>query len=265
MPLKLAVSGKGGVGKTTVSAMLASLYGRKGTPVLAVDADPSPNLASALGVSKEVRDKVVPLSQMLDLIEERTGVRPGSSYGAMFRLNPQVDDLVDKFGLRVTDKVSLLVLGSVESGGSGCFCPENALLRRLVKHMVLDRDEVLIMDMEAGVEHLGRGTAEGVDLMLIVVEPGLRSVETAMRIKSLAADVGITNVAGVVNKVRTQEDLDAIRQELDKIGISCIGSVSLDAGMVRADLSGLSPMETISAQTMESLERLAVSVAKYAQ
>lgn len=265
MPLKLAVSGKGGVGKTTVSAMLASLYGRKGTPVLAVDADPSPNLASALGVSKEVREKIVPLSQMLDLIEERTGVRPGSSYGAMFRLNPQVDDLVDKFGLRVTDKVSLLVLGSVESGGSGCFCPENALLRRLVKHMVLDRDEVLIMDMEAGVEHLGRGTAEGVDLMLIVVEPGLRSVETAMRIKSLAADVGITNVAGVVNKVRTQEDLDAIRQELDKIGISCIGSVSLDAGMVRADLSGSSPMETISAQTMESLERLAVNVAKYAQ
>ena len=265
MPLKLAVSGKGGVGKTTVSAMLASLYGRKGTPVLAVDADPSPNLASALGVSKEVREKIVPLSQMLDLIEERTGVRPGSSYGAMFRLNPQVDDLVDKFGLRVTDKVSLLVLGSVESGGSGCFCPENALLRRLVKHMVLDRDEVLIMDMEAGVEHLGRGTAEGVDLMLIVVEPGLRSVETAMRIRSLAADVGITNVAGVVNKVRTQEDLDAIRQELDKIGISCIGSVSLDAGMVRADLSGSSPMETISAQTMESLERLAVNVAKYAQ
>jgi len=265
LPLKLAVSGKGGVGKTTVSAMLASLYGRKGTPVLAVDADPSPNLASALGVSKEVREKIVPLSQMLDLIEERTGVRPGSSYGAMFRLNPQVDDLVDKFGLRVTDKVSLLVLGSVESGGSGCFCPENALLRRLVKHMVLDRDEVLIMDMEAGVEHLGRGTAEGVDLMLIVVEPGLRSVETAMRIRSLAADVGITNVAGVVNKVRTQEDLDAIRQELDKIGISCIGSVSLDAGMVRADLSGSSPMETISAQTMESLERLAVNVAKYAQ
>lgn len=245
--------------------MLASLYGRKGTPVLAVDADPSPNLASALGVSKEVREKVVPLSQMLDLIEERTGVRPGSSYGAMFRLNPQVDDLVDKFGLRVTDKVRLLVLGSVESGGSGCFCPENALLRRLVKHMVLDRDEMLIMDMEAGVEHLGRGTAEGVDLMLIVVEPGLRSVETATRIKSLAADVGITNVAGVVNKVRTQEDLDAIRQELDKIGISCIGSVSLDAGMVRADLSGSSPMETISAQTMESLERLAVNVAKYAQ
>ncbi len=245
--------------------MLASLYGGKGTPVLAVDADPSPNLASALGVSKEVREKVVPLSQMLDLIEERTGVRPGSSYGAMFRLNPQVDDLVDKFGLRVTDKVRLLVLGSVESGGSGCFCPENALLRRLVKHMVLDRDEVLIMDMEAGVEHLGRGTAEGVDLMLIVVEPGLRSVETAMRIKNLAADVGITNVAGVVNKVRTQADLDAIRQELDKIGISCIGSVSLDAGMVRADLSGSSPMETISAQTMESLERLAVNVAKYAQ
>jgi CO dehydrogenase maturation factor len=265
MTLKLAVSGKGGVGKTTVSAMLAVLYGQKGRLVLAVDADPSPNLASALGIPRDVREKVTPLSQMLDLIEERTGVRPGLSYGSIFRLNPQVDDLVDKYGVRVTNNVRLLVLGSVESGGSGCFCPENALLRRLMKHIVLDRDEVLIMDMEAGVEHLGRGTAEGVDIMLIVVEPGLRSVETASRIKALAEDVGIKNVAGAVNKVRSEDDLVLIRGELEKIGVPCIGSVMLDPGMVTADLNGLSPMEMISRETMESLEELAVNVGKYAR
>ncbi len=264
MPLKLAVSGKGGVGKTTVSAMLAGIYGRKGKPVLAVDADPSPNLASALGIPREVRDKITPLSRMLDLIEERTGVRPGSSFGAVFRLNPEVDDIVDRYGVKVSDKVTLLVLGSVEAGGSGCFCPEHALLRRLIKHLVLDRDEVLIMDMEAGVEHLGRGTAEGVDLMLIVVEPGMRSVEAAQRIKSLAADVGIKKVAAVVNKVRAQDDLDAIRSELDKVRIPFIGSVSQDPGMVAADLKGGSPLEMVSRKTLESLERLAESVIGFA-
>ncbi len=242
--------------------MLAGIYGKKGHPVLAVDADPSPNLASALGVAAGLNTKIVPLSQMLDLIEERTGVRPGSSYGAMFRLNPQVDDLVDKFGVRVTDKVRLLVLGSVEGGGTGCFCPEHALLRRLVKHLVLDRDEVLIMDMEAGVEHLGRGTAEGVDLMIIVVEPGMRSVETAMRIKSLAADVGISKVAAVVNKARTQEDVTAIRTELDKIGIQSIGALLHDPEMVSADLRGVSPMEVVSSETMRSFEQLVENVDK---
>ena len=262
--MKLAVSGKGGVGKTTVSAMLAGLYGKRGKPVLVVDADPSPNLALALGVPKQARDKITPLSQMLDLIEERTGVRPGSSYGKMFKLNPEVEDLVDKFGLRVTDKVRLLVLGSVEAGGSGCFCPENALLRRLVKHVVLDRDEVLIMDMEAGVEHLGRGTAEGVDLMLVVVEPGLRSVETAARIKSLASDVGISKVVAVVNKVRVDADLDAVRNELEQIGIPIIGSIPQDPAMVSADLKGSSPTDLVSAATMDAVRHLMERIDGYA-
>ncbi len=262
MPLKLAVSGKGGVGKTTVSAILAILFGKKGNSVLAVDADPSPNLAIALGVPEEVRKGIVPLSQMLDLIEERTGVRPGSSYGAIFRLNPRVDDIVDRYNVKVNDKIRLIILGSVEGGGTGCFCPESALLRRLIKHLVLDRDEVLIMDMEAGVEHLGRGTAEGIDLMIIVVEPGMRSVETATRIKALAADVGITNVAAVVNKARTQEDIVRVNNELDKIGIPSIGALFHDPEMVSADLRGVSPIEVISSETMKTFEQLVENVDK---
>jgi len=192
-------------------------------------------------------------------------VTPGSSFGAIFKINPQVDDIVDKYGVKVTDKIRLLVLGSVEAGGTGCFCPEHALLRRLTKHLVLDRNDVLIMDMEAGVEHLGRGTAEGVDLMLIVVEPGLRSVEAARRIKTLAADVGIRKVAAVVNKVRESSDLEAISVEMQGLGTPILSSISQDPGLVAADLEGESPLEIASEETLCSLERLAEGMSEFAK
>lgn len=244
MALRVAVSGKGGVGKTTVAAILARLLGREGKKVLAVDIDPSPSLGSALGVPKEVRDQTEPISKMLDLVEERTGVRPGSSYGSLFTMNPKVNDLADKFGVPTEDDVTLLTLGTIETGASGCFCPENALVRRLVSHLILKRDEALVMDMEAGVEHLGRGTADSVDILIIVIEPGTRSVETARNIKKLAEDIGLKRIVAVLNKSRGEKDVEFAREHLKNMDIELLGSVPYSDCVVGADLDDVSPMDS---------------------
>ncbi|UCG71074.1 MAG: AAA family ATPase [Thermoplasmata archaeon] len=240
--MKIAVSGKGGVGKTTVAGILARLFGREGKNVLVIDADPDSNMASAIGVPAEKRKGIVPLSQMFDLIEERTGARPGQSYGGMFKLNPKVDDLVERFGIEGKDHVKLLVLGTISAGGGGCFCPENALLKALIKHLLL-KEEILIMDMEAGIEHLGRGTAKNVDVLIIVVEPGLRSVETAARIKALAKDIEIKKIVAVLNKVNNREEEGLIKRELEKIGILMAGVIPYNKGVIETDLMGVSPLD----------------------
>ncbi len=243
MPLKIAVSGKGGVGKTTVAGILARLLGREKKKVLVIDADPDSNLASAIGIPRKKREGLVPLSRMFDLIEERTGARPGQSYGGLFKLNPKVDDLVDRYGIEGKDGVKLLVLGTISSGGSGCFCPENTLLKALMKHLMLESEQVVIMDMEAGIEHLGRGTAKKVDLLIIVVEPGLRSVETAGRIKSLAKDIEIKKIVAVLNKVNNKEEEELIRSELEKLDIPLAGVIPYNKGVIASDLKGISPLD----------------------
>jgi CO dehydrogenase maturation factor len=243
MVQKIAVSGKGGVGKTTVAGILARLLGREGKSVLVIDADPDSNMASAIGVPKEMRGSIVPLSRMFDMIEERTGARPGQSYGGMFSLSPKVDDLVDKYGVEGKDGVNLLVLGTITSGGGGCFCPENSLLRALMRHVLFDKEQFVIMDMEAGIEHLGRGTAKSVDALVVVVEPGLRSLETASRIKSLAGDIGLSKIVAVLNKVSNQDEDELITKELEKIGISKAGAIPYNKGVISADLKGISPLD----------------------
>jgi CO dehydrogenase maturation factor len=243
MVQKIAVSGKGGVGKTTVAGILARLLGREGKSVLVIDADPDSNMASAIGVSKETREGIVPLSRMFDMIEERTGARPGESYGGMFSLSPKVDDLVDKYGVEGKDGVMLLVLGTITSGGGGCFCPENSLLRALMRHVLFDKEQFVIMDMEAGIEHLGRGTAKNVDALVVVVEPGLRSLETASRIKSLAEDIGLSKIVAVLNKVSSQDEEDLIAKELENIGISKAEAIPFNKGVISADLQGVSPLD----------------------
>ncbi len=243
MALKIAVSGKGGVGKTTVAGILSRLYGREGKRVLVLDADPASNLASAIGVPKEMRGRIVPLSKMLDLIEERTGVRPGSSYGGMFTINPKVDDLAAKYAVEGKDGVRLLVLGTISTGGGGCFCPESALLKTLIKHLVLEKDQYMIMDMEAGLEHLGRASSRNMDVMIVVVEPGMRSLETAEKIKDLASQIGIKKVVAVLNKASSVEERGLVEEELRKAGLPLAATIPYNRRLVEADLKGVSPLD----------------------
>ena len=240
--MKIAVAGKGGVGKTTVAAMLARIYARQGRKVIAIDADPATSLASGLGVSRSERDAIKPLSGMLDLIEERSGARPGASYGGMFKLNPKVDDLVDTYGVRAMDGVTLLVLGTIETPGSGCFCPESTLLKALMSH-VLSGEEVVIMDMEAGLEHLGRSTARNVDVMLIVVEPGMRSVDTAVTIARMAKEIGVHKILVVLNKATSENEEALVAKELKKNQLVLIATIPNSNLIKGADLLGVSPMD----------------------
>jgi CO dehydrogenase maturation factor len=232
--LKLAITGKGGGGKTTLTALLAARYAELGRAVLAIDADPSPCLGAALGFPPRALETVSPISEMDQLILERTGAEPGS-YGGYFKLNPRVDDLPDRFSA-LHEGVKLLELGGVESGGSGCICPESTLLRALITHILLRRDEVVLLDMYAGVEHLGRATADAVDAMLVVVEPTLRSLGTAEQIKRLAQDIGLERIFLVGSKVRDDGDQAYIGDHTP--GLPVLGFLPQDDAVRQADRQG---------------------------
>ena len=232
--MKIAISGKGGVGKTTLAALLAQHYADQDRDVFAVDADPSPCLAGALGLPDNLREKLHPIAKMDVLIEERTGAKPGA-LGGFFTLNPRVDDLPERFS--VTHKgVRLLEMGSVDLGGSGCICPESAMLKTLFTHLLFRDDEVLIIDMYAGVEHLGRATVDFVDAMIVVVEPTQRSLSTASQIKKLSKDIGLERLWLVGNKVRTEEELKFLEQESP--GLPLLGTLPMDLGVLDADRLG---------------------------
>ena len=237
--MKIAISGKGGVGKTTLAALLIKYFRDQGKKVLAVDADPDANLALALGVPDP--ESIVPLSQMKEMVAERTESQPGTM-GGFFKLNPKVDDIPEKYA-RQLDGVKLIVMGGVKKGGSGCICPESVLLRTLVTHMVLLRDEVVVMDMEAGIEHLGRATAKGVDRLIVVVEPGRRSVETARHVRQLAGDLGLHQVAVVGNKIRGEADEAFLLKNLPDLPF--LGFIPFDEKIIEADLKGIPPYEAI--------------------
>ncbi|MHB1130839.1 MAG: ATP-binding protein [Chloroflexota bacterium] len=233
---KLAITGKGGVGKTTLAGLLSRLYVDEGHKVLAVDADPDANLASSLGFPEELVARIEPISEMKDLIEERTGARPGTM-GGMFKLNPRVDDIPERFCAR-HNGVSLLQMGTVKTGGGGCVCPENVLLKQLVRHLLVEREEYVILDMEAGIEHLGRGTADAVDAMLVVVEPGRRSLQTAEAVERLAADIGLRRVYVAGSKVHDPTELEFILEHVK--GLPVLGYISYSPLIVEADLRGVS-------------------------
>ncbi|MCK4937420.1 MAG: AAA family ATPase [Methanosarcinales archaeon] len=231
--MKIAITGKGGVGKTTLAGTLARLMAQDGMEVLAIDADPDMNLASALGIENPPG----PLTEYKELIDERAGGPDG-----MFRMNPKVDDVVERFGVMGPDGVRMVVMGTVERGGSGCMCPASSFLRALLRHVVFRESSVVIMDMEAGIEHLGRGTTKGIDLMIVVVEPGARSLETAERIKRLGTELGIGKFAAVINKIR-EEDIGIVESRLEELGILVLGMLPYDSSLVKADLEGRSPVE----------------------
>ena len=232
--MKIAISGKGGVGKTTLAAMLAQTFADRDRAVLAVDSDPSPSLARGLAFPDALLEGLRPISEMDELIAERTGSQPGAM-GGFFTLNPRVDDLPERFSA-VHNGVRLLEMGSVGAGGSGCICPESAMLKTLFTHLLFRDDDVLIMDMYAGVEHLGRATVDFVDALLIVVEPTRRSLSTAAQIKKLAEDIGLTNMWLVANRVRGDEDLAFLEREA--FDLPLLGHLPEDSRVGDADRRG---------------------------
>lgn len=248
--MKIAITGKGGVGKTTLSALLSHVYASEGKKVIAVDADPDANLASAIGISKNEIEKIKPIAEMSELIKERTGAKIGTT-GGIFKLNPKVDDIPEGFGYRING-ITLLVMGKSKTAASGCYCPENAFLRRLLRHLILERDDVVIVDMEAGIEHLSRGTAEGVDAFIVVVEPGQRSLQTASIVKGLAKGLGVKKVFVVANKVRKEEDIMFIKNALSDIEF--LGSMSFSNEIMESDIKGIPSYEASQQIVNEAME-----------
>ena len=247
--MKVAVTGKGGVGKTTLSSTLARLYADEGRTVLAADVDPDANLGLALGLTEEEVNAIVPISKMRTLVEERTGATYANKF---FKLNPQVSDIPDQFSKEING-VKLLVMGTVETGGTGCVCPEHVMLKSILSALVFRKDDVVIMDMEAGLEHLGRGTASMMDQFIVVIEPGARSIQTYEKVKQLAADLGITKVSVVANKVRTEEDREFIRSRIPAENL--LGFLSYNPEVIDADRRGLSPYD-VSPTAVEEIRAI---------
>ena len=237
--MKIAIAGKGGVGKTTLSGVMARYLAEEGHKVLSIDADPDANLASALGFPPELLKGVTPLAEMTPLVEERTGAQKGT-FGGVFKLNPKVDDIPDTYSV-THHGVKLLLLGTIPQADGGCFCPENVLLKGLLHHILIGKDEVVIIDMEAGLEHLTRGSTKHVDAFIIVVEPGQRSIATAHQIWRLAQDLGVQRVFGVGNKVASPEDRRLIEEGLSEIPF--LGHLSFNQKVIEADKKGMSPYD----------------------
>ena len=247
--MKVAITGKGGVGKTTLSSTLARLYASEGRTVLAADVDPDANLGLALGFTEEGVNSIVPISKMRKLVEERTGA---NSLNKFFKLNPQVSDIPDTYAKEING-VKLLVMGTVETGGSGCVCPEHVMLKAILSSLVFRKDDVVIMDMEAGLEHLARGTASMMDQFIVVIEPGARSIQTYEKVKQLARDIGVTRVRVVANKVRDEEDEAFLRSRIPEE--DWLGMIHYNAEIIDADRRGVSPYD-VSAKAVEEIQAI---------
>ncbi|MDO4617423.1 MAG: carbon monoxide dehydrogenase accessory protein CooC [Lachnospiraceae bacterium] len=235
--MKIAVTGKGGVGKTTFAATLARMYADEGKNVLTADADPDANLGLALGFTEEELDEIVPITKMRKLVEERTGA---DEFNKVFIMNPKVDDIPDTYA-KSCNGVKLLVLGTVDTANSGCVCPEHVMLKRIISHLMLRSQDVVVLDMEAGLEHLARGTTQGMDQFIVVVEPGARSVQTYKNVKRLAEGLGVKKVGVVANKVRDEQDEEFIRSKVPAEDL--LGFIHYNSDVIDADRQGSSPYD----------------------
>jgi CO dehydrogenase maturation factor len=250
--LKIAVSGKGGVGKTLIAGGLAVSFANKGLKTMAIDADPSPNLALTLGLTPEEAEKILPISENKELIQSKTN----TGYSGVFRLNFTVEDIVREYAVRTPLGVDLIVMGTVKSMGSGCTCPENAIIRAMLQHLIVERDEAVVLDTEAGVEHLGRGTAKHVDTMLIVADANVKSLEIAKHIHELASKAGLKQVLLVGNKVEDKNQEEAIKRFAAKNSLTLLCFVPFDRKVAEAEMHGETPLRNKESAAIQAIERL---------
>jgi len=250
--MKVAVCGKGGVGKTLVAAGLAYFFAKKGFKTIAIDADPSPNLALTLGLSSEEARRIVPISENRQLVEAKTG----TGYAGVYRLTFTVDDIVRDYAVQTPFGVNLIVMGTVRSVGSGCTCPANAVVRSLLRHLIVERGEAVVLDMEAGLEHMGRGTAQHVDVMLVVVNANVKALETAKRIHELGAKAGMKRILLVGNKIENKAQREAVENFVKENGLEVLEFIPFDSMVVEAEMRGETPLKYGDAPAIKAIERL---------
>jgi CO dehydrogenase maturation factor len=254
--VKIAVSGKGGVGKTLIAGGLAFSFANKGLKTIAIDADPSPNLALTLGLSPQEARKILPIAENRELLESKT--RTG--YSGVFRLSFTVDDIVRDFSMETPLGVNLIVMGTVKSMGSGCTCPANAVIRSLLRHLVVERNEVVVMDMEAGVEHIGRATAQSVDVMLLVSDANVKSLEIAKHIHDLATDAGMKQVLLVGNKIGNEIQKNVVKQYAEKNDLAILDFVPFDQKVVEAEMRGETPLRQKESEALRAVDNLCIKL-----
>ncbi|MEM3770375.1 MAG: P-loop NTPase [Candidatus Bathyarchaeia archaeon] len=250
--MKVAVSGKGGVGKTLVAGGLAYALAKRGFKTIAIDADPSPNLALTLGLSSEEASRIVPVSENKQLIEAKTS----TGYAGVFRLTFTVDDIVWDYAVKTPLGVNLIVMGTVRSVGAGCTCPANAVVRSLLRHLVVERGEAVVLDMEAGIEHMGRGTARHVDVMLVVVNANVKALETAKRIHDLGAKAEMKRVLLVGNKIENEVQREAVEAFANANGLEVLDFLPFDQKVVEAEMRGETPLKYGDIPAIKAIERL---------
>ena len=259
--MKIAVAGKGGVGKTLIAGTLARMFAKDGFNVLAIDNDSAMNLSYTLGIATDIKEKIVPISEMKKMIEERTNVS-GAGLG-VYNINPEVSDIPDRFKVSGPDGLQLLVLGSIEEPATGCLCPENALIRTLLYNLFVKRNEVIVVDFEAGLEHLGRGTAKGIDIMLVITEPSQKSLDLCSKIINLSKKLGVINIFLIANKIIDDSQIDAIHNRINEWEVPLYHTIPFDSDVGKADLNGISPIDFNSnSEAMDSLKNLYIKLRK---
>jgi CO dehydrogenase maturation factor len=253
--MKIAVCGKGGVGKTFIAGSLAGIFAGAGRPVIAIDADSSPNLAANLGLTLEDISGIRPVAENEDLIRVKTA----TDHPGVFRLSFTVDDIITRYGVPTPSGANLLVMGTVKAMGSGCTCPAHSVVKALMRHMVVERDEIVILDMEAGIEHLGRGTVEHVDVLLAVADANQKSLAIAATICQMVQGSKIPVIGLVANRIATLQQQEIVRSFAQERHIPILGTIPYDPGVADAGMTG-APVDPANSTALDAIRRLTTAL-----